>query len=380
VPHTPTRSASKLIRGTTPAAASVLTLLLLAGCGSDGESTSASSSTSTTSSSVSSSSSAASTPAAAGSVSAAAQAFAATLSSDQTTSLMQEYSLTNAEKWSNLPQSLLRGGEARIGLQLSTLSADQQTALATLLQTATGTTAGEGWDEIQQLWNADDYLSENGGGNDYGSGNYYIAFLGAPGDSGTWELQFGGHHLAVANTYTNGALAGATPSFRGVEPFGTFTENGTTNQPLKSEQSAFAAMLASLSTDQQATAELSKTYSDLVLKPGVDWQFPTTKEGIQVSALSADQQALVLAAIQTYVGDIDDADAATIMAKYTSELADTYVAFSGTTGLTEQNDYVRIDGPSVWIEFSMQHGIVLSGNHPHSVWRDRTTDYGGTQS
>jgi hypothetical protein len=28
----------------------------------------------------------------------------------------------------------------------------------------------------------------------------------------------------------------------------------------------------------------------------------------------------------------------------------------------------------------MQHGIVLSGNHPHSVWRDRTTDYGGTQS
>jgi hypothetical protein len=165
-----------------------------------------------------------------------------------------------------------------------------------------------------------------------------------------------------------------------VEPFGTFTENGTTNQPLKSEQSAFAAMLASLSTDQQATAELSKTYSDLVLKPGVDWQFPTTKEGIQVSALSADQQALVLAAIQTYVGDIDDADAATIMAKYTSELADTYVAFSGTTGLTEQNDYVRIDGPSVWIEFSMQHGIVLSGNHPHSVWRDRTTDYGGTKS
>jgi hypothetical protein len=380
VTDTPTRSASKLVRGTTPAAASVLTLLLLAGCGSDGESTSASSATSASSSSASSSPAAASTPAAAGSVSAAAQAFAATLSSDQTTSLMQEYSLANAEKWSNLPQALLRGGEARIGLQLSSLSADQQTALAALLQTATGTATGEGWDEIQQLWNADDYLADNGGGSDYGSGNYYIAFLGTPGDTGTWELQFGGHHLALANTYVDGGLVGATPSFRGVEPFTTFDENGVTNSPLQSEQTAFAAMLASFSSDQQATAELSKTYSDLVLKPGVDWQFPTTKEGIQASALSADQKALVLAAIRTYVGDIDDADAATIMAKYTSELDDTYVAFSGTTALTEENDYVRIDGPSVWIEFSMQHGIVLSGNHPHSVWRDRTTDYGGTQS
>jgi len=27
----------------------------------------------------------------------------------------------------------------------------------------------------------------------------------------------------------------------------------------------------------------------------------------------------------------------------------------------------------------MQRGIILSGSHPHSVWRDSTTDYGGTQ-
>jgi hypothetical protein len=88
----------------------------------------------------------------------------------------------------------------------------------------------------------------------------------------------------------------------------------------------------------------------------------------------------VLAAIASYVNDINDADAATILAKYESELGATYVAYSGTTALTEQNDYIRIDGPSVWIEFSMQHGIVLAGNHPHSVWRDRNTDYGGTKS
>ena len=81
-----------------------------------------------------------------------------------------------------------------------------------------------------------------------------------------------------------------------------------------------------------------------------------------------------------WVSYAEDDDAKTILARYTSELDDTYVAYSGTPQLTERDDYVRVDGPSVWIEFSMQHGIVLAGNHPHSVWRDRSTDYGGTKS
>ena len=40
---------------------------------------------------------------------------------------------------------------------------------------------------------------------------------------------------------------------------------------------------------------------------------------------------------------------------------------------------MRIDGPSVWIEYSAQGGIVIrTVTHPHSVWRDRTGDYSGT--
>ncbi|TFD32069.1 DUF3500 domain-containing protein [Cryobacterium cryoconiti] len=344
---------------------------LLTGCtattSTAGTSTSTPSSTST---------STAPTTTAAGSVVAATEAFTATLTSDQLASLNQEYTLENAEAWSNLPQAMSRN---RVGLQLSELDDSQLTALGTLLQAVTGTTAGEGYDEIQQLLNADDYLADNGGGSDYGSGNYFIAFLGTPSDTGTWELQFGGHHFAVANTYTDGVLAGATPSFRGVEPYGTFEQDGETNAPLESEQVALAAVLASLSTDQLSSAELDGVYRDLVLTPGNDWAFPADNEGVQVGTLAADQKALVLAAIATYVNDINDADAATILAKYESELDETYVSYSGGSSLTEQDDYIRIDGPSVWIEFSMQRGIILSGSHPHSVWRDSTTDYGGTQ-
>ena len=88
----------------------------------------------------------------------------------------------------------------------------------------------------------------------------------------------------------------------------------------------------------------------------------------------------MLAAIATHVKDVDDRDARKIMQRYARQLDRTYVSYSGTTGMTTRNDYVRIDGPSVWIEYSVQNGIVLTGTHPHSVWRDKTSDYGGTKS
>ncbi|WP_345712654.1 DUF3500 domain-containing protein, partial [Kineococcus glutinatus] len=108
--------------------------------------------------------------------------------------------------------------------------------------------------------------------------------------------------------------------------------------------------------------------------------FPTTSEGVKGSDLTAEQKELLLAAIETWVGDIDDTNAATILAKYESELDDTYVAYSGTTAMDQIGDYIRIDGPSVWIESSMQNGVVLEGAHPHAVWRDKTTDYAGLKS
>jgi hypothetical protein len=267
-----------------------------------------------------------------------------------------------------------------VGISIGDLSTAQLKSFGILLKAATGSTTGLGYDEIVQQLNADDYLEAHGGGSDYGRAQFYVALLGSPQDSGTWELQFGGHHLAVANTYTDGKLVGATPAFRGVEPNAAFRLNGRTNQPLKVKEAAFQALLAGLSSDQLATAKLSDTYTDLVLGPGKDWAFPTTRDGVRVSELPTHQKQLVLAAIATYVDDLPGKDADTILARYRKELAGTYVAYSGTTALTEQDDYLRIDGPSVWIEFSMQHGIVLSGNHPHSVWRDRTTDYGGTKS
>lgn len=303
------------------------------------------------------------------------EAFKSTLSSTQLAATQLTYSKTNAQKWSNLPAGL----SARIGINLGSLNTPQLAAFRNLMVAVLAlTTTDEGYDEMLGNLVADDYLNSIGGGSDYGAGNFYLSILGTPSTTGLWEILFTGHHYTQPYTFNAGAITGVTPAFRGVEPATTVTGGGRSYQPFEQERVAFAAMLTGLSSSEQTTAKLSGTYSDLVLGPGQDGKFPSTKSGLQVSSLSADKQTLVLNAIKLYVNDLDATTAATILAKYTSELASTYITYSGTTGVATQNDYVRIDGPSVWIEFSYQGGVIIKNTpHPHSVWRDHSGDYGG---
>ncbi len=303
------------------------------------------------------------------------EAFKATLSSTQLATTQLTYSKTNAQKWSNLPAGL----SARNGISLGALSTAQLTAFRSLQQAlmALGTT-NEGYDELIGNLVADDYLNTIGGGSSYGAGNYYISILGTPSTTGLWAILFTGHHYTQPFTFNAGAATGVTPAFRGTEPQAAVTAADRTYQAFEQERLAFAALLAGLSTTEQTTAKLSGTYSDLVLGPGQDGKFPTAKSGLQVGTLSSDKQALVLAAIRLYVNDLDATTSASVLTKYTNELANTYVAYSGTTAMSSQNDYIRIDGPSVWIEFSYQGGVIIRNTpHSHSVWRDHTTDYGG---
>ncbi len=304
-------------------------------------------------------------------------AFKATLSSSQITTLQLSYTFSNITTWSNLPA----GAAKRLGIKLGDLTATQLAAAKAIVKEMSGTTANEGWDEVQQIWAADDYLSVNSGNSLYGSGNYYLAFFGTPATTGMFEIMMTGHHKTVANTYTNGALVAATPHFEGVEPV-TFTTDSATYAPISQEKDAFVAVLASLSATELATAKSSSTFSGVVLGPGTDWQFPTAQSGLQCNSLTAAQKTLVLNAIKTFVYDVDDADAATIFATYTSEIDNTYILYSGTTELNTNTDYFRIDGPHVWIEFNVntQNALTTSGVHYHAVWRDRVTDYAGTKN
>lgn len=311
-----------------------------------------------------------------------ANAFLATLSAAQQASVIVADNLINAKRWSNLPCGL----SCRNGLLFSSLSAAQQTAALTLIQAASGSITEEGYNEFAQVRAADDYLGQTASG--YSSGNYVIAFLGTPSTTGKWMLQFGGHHYAQNITYDAGTVTSITPLHEGVEPKGAFTLNGTTySGPLETEHTAMQAMLGSLTGTELASAKISGTFSDCLMLPGSTTNtFPTSKQGVKVNTLSKAAQANVLAAINKWVDDLDAATAAKFLAIYQAELADTYVCYAGnstatagtaTSFLTSNTDYVRIDGPTIWIEFICQNGVVLSGIHYHTVMRDHTRDYIG---
>ncbi|MFK0282465.1 DUF3500 domain-containing protein [Streptomyces sp. NPDC090499] len=351
----------------------------------------------------------------------AANAFLNTLTSDQQTETLLDFSQANATAWSNLPC----GSSCRPGIQTGSLSDDQLAALENVLKVALGTGKDTGYEHVLQTLKADDVLASaqgtssssasaaptdsatdapsadpsatasstatdvptgappSGGtgggpaGGGYGSGVYFLAFLGTPSATGTWQLHFGGHHLAVDITYKDGKVAGASPYFTGVEPTTWTDDDGTTYSPLAKFRDGLLKLTGSLSTEQLAKAKLSESFSDVLLGPGKDGEFPETKEGIKVSELSPKQKKLVLAAIHPWVANVDDATAEKLMKTYAHELDQTYVSYSGGTGLDTQGDYVRIDGPSVWIEFVCQNGVVYRDQvHYHTVYRDHTRDYG----
>lgn len=307
-----------------------------------------------------------------------AEAFKATLKEDQLSLLQLNYSKQDAARWSNFPQAFSRPN--RVGVGLGQLTQPQLAAAKALMgQVLARDQANEGYDELEGILAADDYFGKTTGkATVFGSANFYIAFLGNPSATALWELQFGGHHLAVSNTYNKGKLTGVTPSFRGVEPMASVTANSKTYQPVEQERTAFSQLIESLTGAQKETARLSNTYSDLLLGPGADGKFPATRQGVKAGELNSAQQKQVVKAIGLYVDDLDPATARSIMAKYTAELANTYVSYAGSGTMNQTNDYVRIDGPGVWIEYSVQPSRdIPNTTHPHSVWRDRASDYGG---
>jgi hypothetical protein len=311
--------------------------------------------------------------------------FLASLSGSQAASAVNTLNLTNAKKWSNLPD----GAVGRLGIKFGALSATQLAAAKELLAAVMGSSTDDGYNEFLQINAADDQIATVNTDTKvtYSSGEYVIGFLGTPSTTGKWMLQLGGHHYAANITYDNGAVVSVTPTHVGLEPL-TYTVNGVTYAPLTKERTAMAEMLASCTTAELASAKTTATFNDCLMVPGTTSNtFPATKLGVKVGSLSTAAQAKVLAAMKPWLDDINATSAAAFTTLYSNELANTYVVYSGSANgksgdsssfLTANTDYVRIDGPSVWIEFIVQTGVTFKTQiHYHTVYRDHNKDYIG---
>ena len=301
----------------------------------------------------------------------AAGIFINSLDAVQQSAVVLEYNKANASKWTNLPCGL----QCRQGILLGSLNEKQLGLAKLVVQEALGKLPGRGADQAMQIMAADGVLGANREG--YSAGNYIIAFLGTPAMKGKWQLQLGGHHLAVNLTFNNGKLAGASPMFMGLEPKSWETD-GRTYAPLKDNHDYLVKVLASLSPEQLATAKLEKGYDDVTVGPGKDGRFPATKAGLRIGSLSNNQKALVLDAIRVWANIADEASVDNLMAAYAKEIDESYIAYYGDVNMVNIKDYVRIDGPRVWIEFACQPGVIWPKEiHYHTIYRDHLRDYGG---
>jgi len=349
-----------------------LASLALGACGGGGDA-------STDSSSASGTATSSTTTATYSDVVTAANAFLATLSSTQQATVLETYSLATARLWSNLPAAMV----ARNGIAWGTLSTAQQQAARNMISTAL---SANGNALHAGLQTADTYLNSIGGGGSYGAGQYYIAFLGTPSSSGFWMLQLTGHHHTYNIAY-NGTYKSATPMFLGVEPKASFTYGGTTYDPMSAQRVAMANLGVALTS--YAAAKLSATYSDVVFGAngtgGIDGTCPRAYSskanlGMLYANLSTTDQALVQEVIKSYVNTQASDIASELLSVYLGDmaLASTYVAYSGSGTVTTKGNYFRIDGPRLWIEFSVQNGVIISNDiHYHTIWRDKLADYAG---
>lgn len=208
-----------------------------------------------------------------------------------------------------------------------------------------------------------------GGGAAFGSGHYMIAFLGKPSKSAPWLLQIGGHHLAF-NIYYRGTAGAPTPYHVAAQPTIWKDDQGRTHDPLAPMRDPLHALLATLTPEQLKRAKLEGRYNDMYVGPQKDGKFPARSEGVPVAELPDTAKDLVRKAIAAWTAD--SPQAADFRKIYEAELDKVKVSYSGTTDVgNAMGDYVRLDGPRLWIEFATQ-----GNDHYHTIWRDRLTDYG----
>ncbi|WP_433832865.1 DUF3500 domain-containing protein [Actinoplanes sp. CA-015351] len=294
----------------------------------------------------------------------AAQAFLSTLTADQKKSVSYSFSALSTKQcsWSNYPDDNFKG---RLGLRLGDLSDTQKAAALAALKSVL---SDSGYTQVLDEMHADDVLGQNE--TQYGQANYHIVLYGEPSADQPWTLQFGGHHVAV-HVSLGGNVISVSPHFSGTQPV-SYELDGKTIRPLGEESDVVFPLVASITADQQTTAQLSGKFNDLVMGPGTDTGYPA-QEGISYTKLTTAQQTQVKDLIKLYVGDGTAAVSDPILNLYYSQLDQTTIGYSGTVAADSDNGYFRIDGPRFWLEW-LNTGA--SGLHYHTLYRDKQLDYG----
>ncbi|MCA9832377.1 MAG: DUF3500 domain-containing protein [Thermomicrobiales bacterium] len=312
----------------------------------------------------------------------AADAFLDTLSEEERSTMLFDWSDDEQKRnWSNFPAAL----DPRDGLMWGNLSEASQAAWLPVMQT---TLSEDGYRRVTSAWTADEILKNmeaNGevpeggpggsGESDYGSDNFYVAFIGEPGTDSAWQWQFTGHHTTVNATIVNGRIS-LTPSFFGSQPTTYTDDDGEEVRPIGDMNDAAFTLINALDADQQAQAVVGSKRIDLVSGPMVSEVVELAAEGVLIADLTEEQQALVTDLVSKYTGTLNDEHAVARLAEVTDVYDQTYFAWYGPTAW-DSDAYWRVAGPTIIVEYSPQDQLTNDPrDHVHAIYRDPGNEYG----
>jgi hypothetical protein len=306
-------------------------------------------------------------------VNTAAKHFGESLNADQRESALFPIDSDVWRRWSNVHPYLMRHGAF-----LDELPQSQKDLAMTLMRESL---SPEGFKTARDIMRLNESILEiTGQGEEYGEWLYWLSILGDPSANQPWGWQIDGHHLVI-NYFVLGGQIVATPTFMGSEPVAVDIGKYAGTRVFQAEEETGLALGMSFTPEQRVKATISETMPGEVFTTAYRDNFEMRYEGIRYDKLSSDQQNMVLAIAETYVGRVPEAHAKAKMAEIRAHLDRTYIAWIG--GYNEDSVfYYRIHSPVVLIEFDHQSGIALhhaepSRNHIHTVIRTPNgNDYG----
>lgn len=202
---------------------------------------------------------------------------------------------------------------------------------------------------------------------------YWVSVFGTPSTAGTWGWRWEGHHLSLHFTVVDGAVTVSTPTFLGANPATVPSGARKGLRAMKAQEDTARDLLASLDAGQREAAIFDDvaptnvvTGADLVVDP-------LDPIGIRGADLSAGQQEMLMAVVDSYVGLMAD-DIAELRRAAVAEggIDDTWFAWAGPTERGEVA-YYRVQGPNFLIEFD---NTQEDPNHIHAAFRDFDGDLG----
>lgn len=284
------------------------------------------------------------------------------------------YALDGQERldWSYWPRD-------REGLSLGRMNQNQRRLTQDLLETLL---SARGYLEVSAIMSLEQVLAAiETVGFPRGEEYYWLSIYGEPSLDAPWGWSFEGHHVSLNVTMVPGAegapaTLSVTPSFFGSNPMVVQTGVRAGQEMLRYERAAAFRLLESLDAGQRDVAIISDTAPRDILSGqlGVQdwdaWREAVNRDGLLSADMNDGQKALLEAlldqVIERYRPEIAEVERAAI------DVDDLSFAWMGPTEVGSPY-YFRMVGDDFVYEFDAAQD---NGNHAHSVWRDKSDDFG----